>query len=240
MTRASVRRAGTAVRGALGAVRRRAGAIAGLGALAVAYWTAVRPRLLTWGATASEVRRSLPGDDRLPDADVDSTMAITVNAPPEAVWPWLLQLGQDRGGFYSYEWAENLFGLDIHNADHVITAHQRLAVGDEVRLASADRYPESVLEVAELDPERALVLVSPGDPTWWVWSFVLDPVDGGTTRLLVRSRNRLPANPVVRLGATLAMEPVVFAMTREMLRGIRDRAERLSARPVAAPDFTER
>jgi hypothetical protein len=194
--------------------------------------------MLRWGATAHEAGRRLPGDELLADPDGESTMAITVEAPPAAVWPWLVQMGQDRGGFYSYEWAENLFGLDIHNADHVVTAYQDLSVGDEIRLAPADRNPDSTLEVVELDPGRALVLATPDDPVGWVWSFVLDPVDETTTRLLVRSRVRLPSGFARRNLARLALEPATFVMTRGMLRGVRERAERLAARrgQVATPE----
>ena len=113
--------------------------IAGGALLAAAYWTVVRPRLLNWGATATEVGRPLPGDVRLPDPDGESTMAITIDAPPAAVWPWLRQLGQEQGGFYSYEWAENLVGFDIHNADEIVPEYQSLAVGDTV----LERVPDA-------------------------------------------------------------------------------------------------
>ena len=209
--------------------RRRIEPAAGVVLLGVAYWTYVRPRMLNWGAAPAEKRRSLPGDDLLPDADAESTMAIDIDAPPDAIWPWLVQLGQERGGFYSHEWAENLVGLDIHNADRIVPEWQDLSVGDTVRLGRADRFPDATLEVAALDPERSLVLLTPGDSTWWVWSFVLDPVDETTTRLLVRSRIRLPENPAVRVAAQSVLDPVTFVMTRGMLRGLRSRAERLAS-----------
>jgi hypothetical protein len=189
--------------------------------------------MLNWGATRAEAQRPLPGDDRLPDADATSTMAITVDAPPDALWPWLRQLGQERGGFYSYEWAENLVGLDIHNADRIVSEWQDLDVGDIVRLGRADRFSEATLEVVDLDPERSLVLRTPGEPAWWVWAFVLEPVDDRTTRLLVRSRIRLPANPAVRVGARSVLDPVTFVMTYGMLRGLRQRAERPAEPPVS-------
>jgi hypothetical protein len=200
--------------------RRRLRRTAGLAVLGVAYWTLLRPRLLHWGATRAEVERSLPGDDLLSEATAESTMAITIGAPPDAIWPWLRQLGQGRGGFYSYEWAENLVGLDIHNADEIRPEYQSLSVGDRIRLARADRFPEATLEVAALDPERSLVLAHTAEPTGWVWSFVLDPVDEATTRLLVRSRVRLPDNPLARVAAQSVLDPVTFVMTRGMLRGI--------------------
>jgi hypothetical protein len=152
-------------------------------------------------------------------------MAVDISAPPDAVWPWLAQLGQEQGGFYSYEWAENLAGLGIHNADEIRPEWQDLKVGDTVRLGRADRFPDARLEVAAFDPEESLVLRTPEDPTWWVWSFVLDPVDETTTRLLVRSRIRSPENPVVRVATLAALDPVSSLMTYGMLQGIRNRAE---------------
>ena len=220
--------------------RRRVRRGAGAALLGAAYWTLVRPRLLNWGATGAERDRTLPGDDLLPEPDAESTMATDVDAPPGAVWPWLVQLGQDRGGFYSYEWAENLVGLDIHNADRVEPDWQSLAVGDAVRLARADRFPDATLEVAELDPERALVLRSPDEPTGWVWAFVLDPVGESATRLVVRSRIRLPANPAVRLAVRSVLDPVSALMTYGMLRGLRTRAEELAAADRASGDRAER
>ncbi|MFD1686186.1 hypothetical protein [Halobellus litoreus] len=207
--------------------RRRLGWVSGGALLGIAYWTLVRPRMLNWGATPAEVRASLPGDDRLPDADAESTMAISIDAPPDEIWPWLRQVGQERGGFYSHEWAENLVGLDIHNADRLVPEWQDLSVGDTVRLGREDRFPDATLDVVGLDPERSLILQTPDEPTWWVWSFVLDPIDDATTRLLVRSRIRLPENPVVGVLARVVLDPITSVMTHGMLGGIRSRAERI-------------
>ncbi len=192
------------------------------------YWTLLREWMLTWGATPSEVHMQFPGDDLLSDPDAQSTMAVDIDASPTDVWPWLRQLGQDRGGFYSYEWAENLVGLDIHNADRIVAEWQDLSVGDTVRLGRADRFPDAVLKVVAIDPAQSLVLRAPDEPTWWVWSFVLDPVNETTTRLLVRSRIRLPENTVIRLAARSVLDPVSFVMTHGMLRGIQTRAEQLA------------
>ncbi|WP_436926076.1 hypothetical protein [Halosimplex amylolyticum] len=208
--------------------RRRIGWATGVALLLAAYSKLLRPRMLNWGATQAETAQPFPGDDLLPDPGAESTMAVDIAAPADAVWPWLVQLGQEQGGFYSYEWAENLVGLGIHNADEIRPEWQDLEVGDTVRLGRADRFPDATLEVAEFDHEESLVLRTPDDPTWWVWSFVLDPVDETTTRLLVRSRIRLPENPVVRVASLTALDPVSSLMTDGMLRGIRSRAERLA------------
>lgn len=207
--------------------------------LGVVYWTVIRQRLLNWGATTAEIAHPLPGDEILPDPSGESTMAISIDAQPESIWPWLRQLGQEQGGFYSYEWAENLVGLGIHNADEIIPEYQALSVGDTIRLARADRFPDTKLEVAAFTQERSLVLRSPTDPPWWVWAFILDPVDETTTRLLVRSRIRLPQNPVVRLASKAILDPITFVMTRGMLRGIKSRVERTASAPDSVAEHRD-
>jgi hypothetical protein len=177
---------------------------------------------LTWGATASEVTRDLPGDDLLPAAGIVSTRAIKVDAPASAIWPWLVQMGPGRGGAYTYDWIENIMGLGMHSADRILPEYQHLEVGDEQRLGK--RGP--VLRVAELEPERWLVFRS-GDGNW-VWAFSLVP-DGQGTRLI--SRNRIATGGASRLGQALntyAMEPGSLIMERKMLLSIKGRAERLA------------
>jgi hypothetical protein len=188
------------------------------------YRVALREWCLTWGATAGEVSEQLPGDDLLPEADVVSTRAITIAAPPPAVWPWLAQMGSGRGGAYTYDWIENLFGLGMHSADDILPEHQDIKVGDAFRLGPG--RPHMRFEV--VDPDRALVFrLEDGS---WVWSFTLRAVDGAT-RLL--SRNRIAtgrASAASRLATMVLMEPGSLVMERKMLLGIRDRAERLARR----------
>jgi hypothetical protein len=201
----------------------------------VTYARVVRPRLLRLGSSSEERTMALPGDAIIPVADLVATRAITIDAPAERIWPWLAQMGQGRGGLYSYDALENLVGCEIHSADRIVADWQRVAVGDTFRL-----HPEIALEVAEIDPPRALVVqgIAPteqpgGIPYDFVWAFVLVEHLGGTTRLVVRERYRF-RSPIGRF----VLEPfeIISAfMTRKMLRGIRDRAERGSElEPIAS------
>lgn len=189
------------------------------------------------GSTRTEALAPLPGDDLVPDATVSITRAVSVAAPPERVWPWLVQLGQGRGGFYSYDVLENLAGLGIHSADRIDPQLQTLAIGDPVHLAR-----EVALRVAALEPAAHLVLLGapgPGErdvmPFRFSWAFVLrpgepDPAGVAGTRLLVRERYR-PRDLAARLMIELVV-PVSALMSGRMLRGIRERAERV---PVPQP-----
>jgi hypothetical protein len=184
----------------------------------------VRTPVLTWGATEEEAGRSLPGDELLEDPAVVSTRAITIDAPPSAVWPWLVQMGSGRGGAYTYDWIENLFGLGMHSAERIHPEWQNLAVGDVV----PGRESLQGMRVEVLDPERALVTRS--EDGTWVWAFVLEDL-GGRTRLLSRNRIAMP-DPSLgdRIGMAV-MEPGSLVMERKMLHGIKERAERLVAHP---------
>jgi hypothetical protein len=207
-------------------------AIAGAGA---AYMLLARPRHLRWGTTEEESRGALPGDDLLAKADLTATRAITVRASADQVWPWIAQLGQGRGGLYSYDSPENLLGCSMHSADSIVPEWQALGVGDAVRL-----HPEVPLEVVALEPGRALVLrggVPMGNtppPYDFSWAFVLQQQLDGTTRLLVRERYAYS-----QWWAPLLVEPVEavsFVMSQKMLRGIRDRAERTTVPPAGSPN----
>jgi deazaflavin-dependent oxidoreductase (nitroreductase family) len=200
-------------------------------------------RLTTWGATAQEVAGRHPGDELLDGAVSSSTYAVTVHAEPAEVWAWLVQLGQGRGGMYSYEWLENLFGLDIHNAEELRPEWQRLAAGDQVRVVPPGRLGMPggyAFRVARVEPPRALVLrQQPPEHPWnATWAFLVVPRDGGGCRLLARSRSaRVPGwgGAAARVGEAL-MLPVVLLMTRAMLLGIKRRAERHARLPVSRGD----
>ena len=195
---------------------------------AVAGLLAVRRWQLRWGATGQEVGGSLPGDDIIADPDLTATRAITIDTPVGRVWPWIVQLGQRRGGFYSYDFLENLVGCDIHSADQIMPQWQDVGPGDQIRLA-----PQVALVVSTAEPGQSLVLrsgVPLGDtppPYDFTWAFVLKGKPGGATRLLVRERYAF-----IRPWARVLVEPleaVSFVMSQKMLRGIRDRAERSAA-----------
>jgi hypothetical protein len=211
---------------------------AGVGAALVAgaVWAKrVNPRIKRWGATDEELGRRWPGDDFVePGARSRATRAVTVDAPAEAVWPWIAQLGQDRAGFYSYSFLENLVGAGIRNGDHIVSEWQERDVGDVVWLARSDRYGGyGHQRVASIDPGRSMALT--GERDWEAmqhgrrasnaWTFTVEPVDAGSSRLVVHSVGPR-VDPVFDL--------VHFVMERKMMLGIKQRAERCS-RPGPAP-----
>lgn len=175
--------------------------------------------MLTWGADRDEVHRVLPGDELLPGPDGGSTRAITINAPPAAVWPWLVQIGPaPRGGAYTYDWIENLLGLGFHSTDRILDQYQHPEPGLAIGLG------DNEMRFERIEPERTLVLRS-GDGNW-LWSFNLIETGSGRTRLISRNRYRLPS-AAARIGM-LALEAGSLVMERRMLFGIRERAERLA------------
>jgi hypothetical protein len=202
--------------------------LTGVACAAAGYVFFGRTRQLRWGATDQECEVDLPGDELIAEADLTATRAITVRAAAADIWPWIAQLGQGRGGFYSYDLLENLLGCDIHRADRIAPEWQDIAVGNEVRLA-----PKVPLIVTTSEPGRALVLrggVPLGEtaPQYdFTWTFALIGQPDGTTRLLVRE-----GYEYLRSWTWLLVEPVEavsFVMTQKMLRGIRDRAEHLGS-----------
>jgi len=198
-----------------------AGLVVGAGVLAA------RRAQMRWGATAAERTTTLPGDALLPGADVVATRAVAIAAAPELVWPWVAQLGQGRGGLYSYDALENLVGCDMHSADRVVPEWQDVQVGDAFRL-----HPDLALTVAIVEPGRALVVqggVPMGEvapPYDFTWAFVVLGGPDGTARLVVRERylttHRWGRAMVELIGV------VSFVMSEKMLRGVKDRAEALA------------
>ena len=150
--------------------------------LVAVYSIGIHPWMTNWGSTAAERQMALPGDDLNPDRTGQSTQALTINAPSDVVWQWLVQIGQDRAGFYSYTWLENLIGADIHNADEIHPEWQHLAVGDGWRLVPPDYLwglgKDMVSPVLISEPGQVLVLEMFG-------SHVIAPIDEHTSRLIV-------------------------------------------------------
>jgi hypothetical protein len=145
-----------------------------------------RPRSLWWGATETEIAAALPGDNLIADPVMVTTHAVTIDAPPSAVWPWLVQMGPGRGGAYTYDWVENLFGLNMHSADRIVPEWQHMAVGDAFPL-SKDGPP---LHIEHLASERAMVAATP-DRTWsGLSSFSHSPAVGPASSPATASRRR--------------------------------------------------
>lgn len=184
----------------------------------------LRSRRLRWGATDAELARSYPGDELLSHPQWSATHAISINAPAPRIWPWIAQVGQGRGGFYSYQKLENLVGCQIENTARILDEHQDVRVGDPIRL-HAQAPPLTVVVVEE--PTTLVLFGGPADADESAvlatsWAFVLTEQPGGTTRLLSRTRYQHADGRRSRLmGGPLLLEPVSFVMERKMLKVIK-------------------
>lgn len=184
-------------------------------------------RILDWGATAAEVRRALPGDELLPEADLVATRAISVAASPGEVWPWLVQIGVGRAGAYSYDWLDRLFGLDLRSSRRIVPDLQGLAIGDVIPVSNDG----TGLRVRRLEPGRVLGALA--DDGTWAWTWVLEP-EGAGTRLLSRTRMATVGTSLPARAATwLLLVPASWVMERRMLLGLRERAEGAVGEPQA-------
>jgi len=174
----------------------------------------------TWGATEEELARTMPGDRCVTLPSYETTLGVTIDALPAAIWPWLVQMGYRRGGLYSYDWLDRLFGyLDAPSAERILPEWQRIAVGDEIPIGRGNGFP-----VKAIEPFRSLILGGYREDVEWSWEFALVPDGGGRTRLI--SRNRVWIPPGLRSSfMMLFIEPAAFLMTRKMLLGIKRRAE---------------
>ncbi len=192
--------------------------------VAVYFWL-VFPWMLEWGATRSESAMPLPGDEIMPNPSYRSTRALTIRASAEDAWPWLAQIGQDRGGFYSYTWFENLILADIHNARTIDPEWQARREGELLPLTSPN-YPLGLIRreegssgprIRRFEPNSIIVLDGWG-------SFILRPAEDGKTRFIVRDPTK-PMSVPVRLLWSFFFEPGHFVMERQMMKGIKSRAE---------------
>ena len=199
--------------------------LVGAVALTAVYWFPVRRWFSRWGTTPEELARAMPGDALIPDATETHMQAVTVNAPAEDIWPWLVQIGYQRGGLYSYDWLDRLFGfLDRPSATRILPEFQHLAVGDKIPWARGGTQ----LTVGVVEPPRALALSYEDRGFKWIWQFGLYPLDDRRTRLVSRGSEQVPNNPLWWLGMRI-MEPAAFIMTRRCLLGVKERAEALRA-----------
>jgi hypothetical protein len=198
-----------------------------VGVSTIAFAKLIRPWYLHWGATDAEMARPMPLDEHVPDPMLNSTMAITIEAPPEEVWPWLAQMGDPpRAGYYSYTWIERLVGLRIENVDEILPEFQTLRVGEALDKGGTMR-------VLAVEPGRHLVLGPPDsvDTVTCTWAFGLYPTGPQASRLVTRCRARwsyrrmMKEMPLYALLPWLLIEPGAFVMERKMLLEIKERVE---------------
>jgi hypothetical protein len=180
----------------------------------------LRPWVDRWGASDAEVAETLPGDELVADVQATMTRAITIAASPEAIYPWLLQMGADKGGLYSYTWIEGAIFCPNVNADRIHPEWQTLSVGDPVKMCP-DAFGPPPYIVAAIDPGRSLVMGHTNPDGSWAetWQFVIVPQGDGTSRLIVRDRSSLSG------GLWDIIHPGIFIMERGMMLGIKSRAE---------------
>lgn len=206
----------------------------------------IRPWCMRLGATQEEARRQWPGDELIPCPKSYATHCITIDATPSEIWPWLIQIGQDRAGFYSFDWLENLFGFDMHNADQIVDGWQELNVEDGVKL----HHSATPLSIVRLEPERALVLAGGtelqpdtdvSDPsamklhtyTRYTWGLFLEPIDEVSTRFVARIRATWKRKMGYFIHNWFFMEPAHLIMQRGMNVGLKKRVE-LEVKKAAA------
>ncbi len=192
-------------------------------ALVIALLT---PWMDRWGATDEEIMAAYPGDELVPEPASFVNRAITIHAPAELIYPWIVQLDAMKGGWYSYTWLEGMMGCKMVNADSIHAEWQNLQVGDKVHMCPEGSGPPPYI-VAQIHPNQAIVLGHQDDGEWVdLYQFVIIPQENGTTRLILRTCTMMVG------GIWTVIHPGTFIMERGMLRGIKERAENLSNRAV--------
>jgi len=193
--------------------------VLGAAAATAAYFFIVRPWHTKWGATKDEVDRLMPGDDLVADPTYVTNRAVTINSSPDKIWPWLAQIGEGRGGFYSYDFIENLMGMKIKSADTLLPEHYTLHTG-EVVPAGKEGIP--VIDVQE----NEFLLLGSEKPVDWgqsTWCIALFP-EGKRTRVVSRVRARVVKSPSGWFLLAI-LDPGQFLMERKMLLGLKHRVE---------------
>jgi hypothetical protein len=182
--------------------------------------TLLTPWMDRWGATDAEINAALPGDELIAEPAGIVNRAVTIHASPEQIYPWIVQIGADKGGYYSYSWLETgLLRCPITNADRIHPEWQTLMVGDQVKLCPGSFGPPPYA-VAQVDPNHAVVMGHKENGNWVeTWHFVIIPQSDGTSRLILRNRS------MVTSGFWAIIHPGIFIMERGMLLGIKERAE---------------
>ncbi len=198
------------------------GAVAGVVLAGILTLRLLAPWMNRWGARPDEVQATYPGDDLVPAPARFINRAVTVQARPEHIFPWLLQLGADKGGLYSYTAVERLIRCPLVNADRIHDEWQGLKVGDAVKMCPSEPAPPPYI-VAQIQPQQALVMGHQEHGRWVdLWQFVLVPQSDGSTRLILRTRTMMVG------GLWDVIHPGVFVMERGLLLGVKQRAERLA------------
>jgi len=202
------------------------------------YFSAIRPWHLRWGTTSSEQLAALPGDELFSGPQSAVTHAITINAKPEDVWPWIRQIGQDRSGFFSYTPLENLIGCEMPSVHRIEPRWKDRTVGETVWFATPKHFSgQGKMIAAVVQPDHAFAMVSAAD--WQrlqtggqaqdvIWSFTLEPLGASQTRLIARLRAAPPSNGRAQLVSSLFWEPAHFVMERKMLLTIKSLSEHAS------------
>lgn len=185
-----------------------------LGLVVLVIWFFYRPWALTWGSTDEEIARPMPGDEVLEQPTFNATRAVTIDARPEEIWPWLVQIGYRRAGFYSYDRLDN---DGIPSSERILSQYQDLKVGDLIPLTKTAN-----VRVTELEPPRSLVLLFEVEGTWsnatWVWG--LYPEEASRTRLVTRLRADAKG-----LRSRVFLDLGEIIMMRKCMLGIKRRAE---------------
>jgi hypothetical protein len=199
-----------------------AAGFAGMIALLVIAIILLTPWMDTWGATEAEIAAVFPGDELVPAPASFVNRAVTIQASPEQIYPWLLQIGADKGGWYSYDWLETLANCPNTNADHIHAEWQNLEVGDPVLMCPGEFAPPPYV-VAQLHPDQAIVMGHQENGEWVdLYQFALVPQTDGSTRLVLRTRTMMVGS------IWNVVHPIAFMMEQRMLHGVKERAEKLA------------